>query len=56
MRQFPPRKRLLPLSLEITIALVLKGLLLYLLWALWFAHPLSPEERAASVTRSILNH
>lgn len=51
----PRHKRLLPLKWEITLALIVKVLLLYALWALWFDQPMPREDRAENVSRIILN-
>jgi len=48
-------KRPLPLKWEITLALVCKLLLLYVIWALWFDQPVPKEQRADSTARIILN-
>ena len=50
------RKRPLPLKWEITLALIAKVLLLYVIWALWFDQPVPKEERAEIVSRVILNN
>lgn len=53
-----PRLRNKPagsLKWEIALLLVLKVVLLYVIWALWFNHPMSKDERAENVSRVILN-
>lgn len=48
-------KRPLPLRWEIILALLLKLVLLYTIWALWFDQPMPKEQCAANVSRVILN-
>lgn len=43
------------LAVEITIILVIKVILLWLLWAMFFAHPIAKDARQLAVTRIILN-
>ena len=43
------------LAVEITIILVIKVILLWLLWAMFFAHPIAKDARQSAVTRIILN-
>jgi hypothetical protein len=44
------------LAIEISIILVIKIFLLWLLWALCFSHPIAKDARQLAVTRMILNH
>jgi hypothetical protein len=44
------------LAIEITAILVIKFMLLWLLWALCFSHPIAKDARQLAVTRMILNH
>jgi hypothetical protein len=44
------------LALELSIILIIKILLLCLLWALCFSHPIAKDARQLAVTRMILNH
>ena len=44
------------LTIEITVALIIKVMLLWLLWALCFSHPIAKDVRQLVVTRMILNH
>ena len=44
------------LVIEITAILVIKFMLLWLLWALCFSHPIAKDARQLAVTRMILNH
>ena len=44
------------LAIEITIALIIKVSLLYLIWAICFAHPIAKDARQSAVTRMILNN
>jgi hypothetical protein len=50
-----PRSRLL---IEITVALLIKFLLLYVIWAVWFAHPASRnlDERGVAATLFDVKH
>jgi hypothetical protein len=43
------------LAIEITIILIVKVILLWLIWAMFFAHPIAKETRQSEVTRIILN-
>ncbi len=43
------------LAIEISIVLVLKVLLLWLIWMLFFSHPIAKEARQEAVTRIMLN-
>ena len=52
---FPRRKRSIPLKWEITLALIIKVLLLYVIWALFFDQPMPREERGENTSRIILN-
>jgi hypothetical protein len=46
-----------PISLrrKVALLLVLKLVLLYAIWALWFDSPMTKEERAVNTARVILN-
>lgn len=44
------------LAIEISLILVIKIFLLWLLWALCFSHPIAKDARQLAVTRVILNH
>jgi len=44
------------LAIEISIVLVIKIILLWLLWALCFSHPIAKDARQLAVTRMIFNH
>ncbi len=44
------------LAIEITIILVIKIILLWLLWSLFFSHPIAKDARQLAVTRMILSH
>ena len=53
-----PRKkerRPIPLKWEILFALVIKLILLYILWSLFFDQPMPKEERGGNTSRVILN-
>ena len=39
---------------EITVILIIKALLLFLIWFLWFDHPMTHDEVASGVKRAIL--
>ncbi len=41
------------LAIEITVALVIKFLLLYVIWAVWFAHPVSRQLDARGVAATL---
>jgi len=43
------------LAIEISIILIVKVMLLWLIWAMFFSHPLAKEARQSAVTRLILN-
>ncbi len=43
------------LAIEITIILIVKVILLWLIWAIFFSHPIAKEARQSEVTRIILN-
>jgi hypothetical protein len=43
------------LALEITIILIVKVILLWAIWALFFSHPVAKDDRQSAVTRIILN-
>jgi len=44
------------LALEISLILIIKIMLLWLLWALCFSNPIPKDDRESAVTRMILNH
>ncbi|MGB4813123.1 MAG: cytochrome oxidase putative small subunit CydP [Methylophilaceae bacterium] len=44
------------LVVEVTIIIVVKIALLWLLWALCFSHPIAKDARQLAVTRMILSH
>ena len=44
------------LAIEITLILVVKALLLWLIWALCFSHPIPKDARQNAVTGIILNN
>lgn len=44
------------LAIEITLILVVKVLLLWLIWAYFFSQPIPKNERQDAVTRMILNN
>ena len=48
-------KKPLRLAIEITLVLVIKIILLWLLWALCFSQPIAKDARQSAVTRMILN-
>ena len=48
-------KKPLRLAVEITLVLVIKVILLWLLWALCFSQPVAKDARQSAVTRMILN-
>ncbi|MDX9952019.1 MAG: hypothetical protein RBS75_07965 [Methylophilaceae bacterium] len=52
---FTRRKRIFPLKWEITLALIIKVMLLYVLWALFFDQPMPREDRGENTSRIILN-
>lgn len=43
------------LAIEISVVLMVKILLLWLIWMLFFSHPIAKEARQEAVTRIILN-
>ncbi len=43
------------LAIEITIILIVKVILLWLIWAIFFSHPIAKKARQSEVTRIILN-
>ena len=48
-------RRPFPLKWEIALALAVKALLLYAIWALCFDQPIPRDHRAEAVSRVILN-
>jgi len=44
------------LGIEISIILTIKIILLWLIWALCFSHPIAKDARQLAVTRMILSH
>lgn len=57
MPQVRNRKRMrpIPFKWEITLALIIKLILLYTLWTLFFDQPMPREERGENTSRVILN-
>jgi len=43
------------LATEITFVLLIKVFLLWLIWAMFFSHPLAKDARQVAVTRMLLN-
>jgi len=43
------------LAIEISIILIVKVILLWLIWGMFFSHPIAKEARQSAVTRLILN-
>ncbi len=43
------------LAFEITVILVVKVILLWTIWALFFSNPVAKDSRQAAVTKLILN-
>ncbi|MDO9281738.1 MAG: hypothetical protein Q7T88_05095 [Methylotenera sp.] len=43
------------LALEITVILIVKVILLWAIWTLFFSHPVAKDSRQAAVTKIILN-
>ncbi len=43
------------LAMEITLVLLIKVFLLWLIWAMFFSHPLAKEARQEAVTRMLLD-
>lgn len=43
------------LVIEIAIILIIKVMLLWLIWVMFFSHPIAKEARQSEVTRIILN-
>jgi hypothetical protein len=56
LKELKLRKRYNRLGVEIAVILLVKILLLYLLWAMCFSHPVAKDARQSAVTRVILNH
>jgi hypothetical protein len=56
LRRFKESRKSGRLAMEISIILILKILLLWALWMLFFSHPIAKEVRQQAVTRMILNH
>ena len=52
MQTSRPRSRL---AIEITIALLIKFILLYVIWAAWFAHPASRDLDDRGVAATLFN-
>ena len=49
------RARPRSLKREIALILVVKIILLFTIWTLWFDHPMPRDQRAANTARLILN-
>ena len=50
----PPRRRRPRLAAEITVALLVKFLLLYGIWVAWFSHPAGDSLNGESVAAALL--
>jgi hypothetical protein len=55
LRQLKDANKSRRLVIEITIILIVKVILLWLIWAIFFSHPIAKEARQSEVTRIILN-
>ena len=51
----PPPDKSRSLKREIAVILILKVIVLYGIWALWFDQPMPKEQRLEKTTRIILN-
>jgi hypothetical protein len=56
LRRLKEARKSSQFAIEITLILVIKIILLGLLWALCFSHPIAKDARQLAVTRMILNH
>ncbi|HSH72067.1 MAG TPA: hypothetical protein VK974_03320 [Methylophilaceae bacterium] len=56
LKKLKSAKKFGRLALEITVVLIFKTLLLWLIWALFFSHAVPKDARQSAVTRMILNH
>ena len=55
MNKLTTAKRPRSLRREIVLALVLKLILLFAIWSLWFDQPMPRDQRAENTARVILN-
>ncbi len=55
LRQLKDSNKSGRLTFEITMILIVKVMLLWLIWAMFFSHPVAKEARQSAVTRLILN-
>jgi multidrug resistance efflux pump len=55
LRQLKSANKSRQFAIEITIILIVKVILLWLIWAMFFSHPITREARQSEVTRIILN-
>jgi hypothetical protein len=55
LRQLKGANRPGRLAIEITLILIIKVMLLWLIWVMFFSHPIAKEARQSEVTRIILN-
>lgn len=55
LRQLKGANKSWRLAIEISIILIVKVMLLWLIWAMFFSHPIAKEARQSAVTRLILN-
>lgn len=55
LRQLKSADKSRQLAIEITIILLVKVILLWLIWAMFFSHPIAKEVRQSEITRMILN-
>jgi len=55
LKRLKDTKKPVRLAIEITLVLVIKIVLLWLLWALCFSQPIAKDARQSAVTRMILN-
>jgi len=55
LRQLKDSNKSGRLTFEITMILIVKVMLLWLIWAMFFSHPVVKEARQSAVTRLILN-
>ena len=56
LRQLKSSNKSGQLAIEIAIILIIKVMLLWLIWAMFFSHPIAKDARQSAVTRIILNH
>jgi hypothetical protein len=55
LRQLKGANKSRRLAIEITIVLIVKVILLWLIWVMFFSDPIAKEARQSEVTRIILN-